>query len=123
MDEWMNDIEEGLCIVGNWIWGKDVGVCVIGQRSFLLASSFLGVLLALSSGSLIGSFFFLGLLLSLKSSLLLLHDLLVLLDGLGIHLDGGVAETTIISIPVLSHEGAGTARGAGLALLGDVALA
>jgi hypothetical protein len=34
-----------------------------------------------------------------------------------------VAEAAVVPVPVLGHEGAGTAGGAGLALLGDGALA
>jgi hypothetical protein len=34
-----------------------------------------------------------------------------------------VTETTIISVPMLSHEGTGPAGGASLALLGDITLA
>jgi hypothetical protein len=34
-----------------------------------------------------------------------------------------VAKPAVISVPVLCHEGAGSAGGAGLALLSDVALA
>lgn len=92
-------------------WEGFGGMGIIEQKSFLLSWSgtLLGVLLALASGSLIGSFFFLGLSFGLNGSLLLLHDFLVLLDGFSVHLDGGVAEAAVVSVPVLGHEGAGTA--------------
>ena len=77
-------------------------------KSFLLGS-FFSVLLALSSWSFIGGLFFSGLSFSFKSSLLLFHDLFVLLDSFGIHLDGGVAESTVVSVPVLGHEDSWTA--------------
>jgi len=82
-------------------------IMINAHKSFLLA--FLRIFFALSSWSFFGSFFFLRLLLSLQSSLLLFHDLLVLLNGLGVHLDSSVAETAVISIPVLCHEGSRTA--------------
>jgi hypothetical protein len=34
----------------------------------------------------------------------LFHDFFVLLDGLSIHLDGGVASSTVVPVPVLGHE-------------------
>lgn len=74
-------------------------------KSFLLLSVFL----SLSSGSLFGEFLLLGLFLGFEGCLLLFHDLFVLLNSLGIHLDGGVAKSTVISVPVLSHEDAGSA--------------
>jgi hypothetical protein len=95
----------------------------MGQKSLLLGCGLLGVLLALSGRGLVRRLFLLCLLLCLKRRFLLLHDFLVLLDGLGVHLDGGVAETAVVSVPMLGHEGARPAGGAGLALLGDVALA
>ena len=82
------------------------------DKSFLF--SLLGVLLALARRSLIGSLLLLSLLLSLKRSFLLLHDLLVLLNGFSVHLDGGVAEAAVVSIPVLCHESARSARRTGL---------
>ena len=106
-------------VVGRLAIGRTISIKA--RRSFLLA--LLGVLLALAGGGLVGGFFFLGLALGLEGGLLLLHDFLVLLDGFGVHLDGGVAKSAIVSIPVLGHEGAGAAGGTGLALLGDVALA
>ena len=80
---------------------------VKSNTSFLFA--FLSVFLALASRSLISSLFGLGLSLSLESSHLFLHDFLVLLDGFRVHLDGGMAEPTVVSIPVLTHEDAGSA--------------
>jgi hypothetical protein len=74
-------------------------------KSFLLC--LLGVLLSFASGGLVGHFLLLGLLLGLEGSLLLFHDLFVLLNSLGVHLDGGVAQSTVVSIPMLSHEGSG----------------
>jgi hypothetical protein len=101
-----------------------VCVAIFQRTSFLLAGGgLLGVLLSLSSGCLVGSFFLLGLLLGFQGSFLLFHDLFVLLDGFGVHLDGGVAESAVVSVPVLGHEGAGAARWASLSLLGDVSLA
>jgi hypothetical protein len=99
----------------------ELNVDMIRYKSFLLA--LLGVFLAFSSRGFIGSFLLFCLLLGLESSLLFLHDFLVLLDSLGVHLDCGVAETAVVTIPVLSHEDSGSARGTGFALLGDIALA
>jgi hypothetical protein len=96
-------------------------VVYLRETSFLFA--LLGVFLALACGGFISGLFLFGLLLGFKSSLLLFHDFLVLLDSLGIHLDCGVAEAAVITIPVLSHKDAGAARGTGLALLGYVTLA
>ena len=90
------------------------------DKSFLF--SLLGVFLALARRSLIGSLLLLSLLLSLKRSFLLLHDLLILLNGFSVHLDGGVASSAVVSVPVLGHEDSWTARGAGFSSLGDVAL-
>ena len=53
---------------------------------------------------------------------LLLDDFFVLFDGFGVHLDGGVAEAAVVSVPVLSHEDTGSAGGAGLSVLGDLSL-
>ena len=92
-----------------------------GEKSFLF--TLLGVFFALASWRLISSFFLLRLLLSLKRSFLLLHDFLILLYSFCVHLDGGMAEATIVSIPMLGHEGAGATGGAGLARLSDAAFA
>ena len=78
------------------------------MKSFLF-SGLLGVLLALSGWGFIGSLFFSGFSLGFESGFFLLHDLFVLLDGFGIHLNGGVAQSAVISIPVLSHEDSWTA--------------
>lgn len=74
-------------------------------KSFL---SLLTVFLAFASGSLVSGFLLLGLLLGIKGSLLLFHDLFVLFNSFGIHLDGGVAQSAVISIPMLTHEGSGS---------------
>jgi hypothetical protein len=94
---------------------------MISYKSFLLA--LFGVLLSFASRGLIGSFFILCLLFGFKGSFLLLQDFLVLLDSLGVHLDGGVAEPAVVTVPMLGHEGSGSTGGAGLALLGHGTLA
>lgn len=88
--------------------------------SFLF--SFLGVFLAFASGGLVGGFLFSGLSFGFLLGSLLLDDFFVLLDGFGVHLDGGVAESAVVSVPVLSHEDTGSAGGAGLSVLGDLSL-
>jgi hypothetical protein len=78
------------------------------MKSFLF-TGLLGVLLALSSWGFIGGLFFSGLSFGFEGSLLLFHDLFVLLNCFSIHLDGGVAQSTVISVPVLGHENSWTA--------------
>ena len=80
--------------------------------------SLLGTL-SLGSWSLIGSILLLTLAFFLNSGLLLLDDILVLLDGFGVKLDGGVAGTAIIAIPVLGHEDSSAASRAVLLQIGD----
>jgi hypothetical protein len=96
---------------------------IISDLSFLLGRCLLGVLLSLSSWGFVRGFFLFCFLLGLQGSFLLFHDLLILLDGLGVHLDGCVAKSTIIPIPVLSHESSRSAGRASFSLLCDGSLA
>jgi hypothetical protein len=77
------------------------------HKSFLFA--FFGVFFTFSCRGFISSFFFFSFLLSLQGSFLLFHDFFILLDGFSVHLDGSVAESTVIPIPMLCHEGARSA--------------
>lgn len=95
-----------------------LGVVYLRETSFLFA--FLGVLFALAGRSLVCSFFLLGFFLGLEGCFLLFQDFFVLLDGFRVHLDGSMTESTVVAIPVLSHEGTWSAGGASFALLGDV---
>jgi hypothetical protein len=88
------------------------------DRSFFALLGALG----LRGRSLISSLLLLLLPLSLKSSLLLLDDLLVFLDGLGVELDGGMAAAAVVPIPVLRHEYACAATWAVLLEVGHIAV-
>lgn len=94
-----------------------------GETSFLFSCCFFSILLTFAGRSLVCSFFFFGFLLGLERSFLLLHDLFVLFDGLSVHLNGSMAKSTIVSVPVLSHKGARATWRASLPLLGHIAFA
>jgi len=86
-------------------------------KSFL---SLFAVLLSFSDGGFVGEFLLLGFSFGIKGSLLLFHDLFVLFNSLGVHLDGGVAQSAVISIPVLSHIDSRSTIGAGLSVFAHV---
>ena len=99
---------------------EEIIICT--DKSFLLSSLF-GILFTFTSWGFIGSLFFSGFSFGFQGSFLFLHNLFVLFNGLCVHLDGSVAQSTIISIPMLGHEDSWTTWWAGLSGLSDVTLA